>query len=203
MMMGVGNLTELTEVDSAAVNALLIGFCEELRIDSVLTTQVINWAHSSVQEIAIARQLMHHAVQQRVLPKHVDERLLLLRDARLDGMTDEELRGLHEQITDPNFRIFADAGVITVMNNSLFEQGSDAFELFEKMNVGDPSHAFYLGWEMMKATLALQLGKRYVQDQALRFGFLTKEEISHRDRKRGAAQKDESSAAGVERRDDS
>ena len=38
VMMGVGNLTELTDVDSAGVNTLLIGFCQELGVRSVLTT---------------------------------------------------------------------------------------------------------------------------------------------------------------------
>ena len=80
ILMGVGNLTELTEVDSAGVNAVLIGFCEELGIRSVLTTAVINWARSSVREIDIARRLAHHAVSRRALPKHVDPRLVMLRD---------------------------------------------------------------------------------------------------------------------------
>ena len=44
MMMGIGNLTELTDVDSAGVNFLLLAICQELGIRSVLTTQVINWA---------------------------------------------------------------------------------------------------------------------------------------------------------------
>src|SRR5262249_48892576 len=48
MMMGVGNLTELTDVDSAGVNVLLLGFCQELGIRSVLTTEVINWCQSAV-----------------------------------------------------------------------------------------------------------------------------------------------------------
>ena len=43
MMMGVGNLTELTDADSAGINVLLAGFCQELGIRSVLTTEVINW----------------------------------------------------------------------------------------------------------------------------------------------------------------
>ena len=57
MMMGVGNLTELTDVDSAGVNTILVGFCEELKIRSVLTTTVINWARSSVREIDLVRKL--------------------------------------------------------------------------------------------------------------------------------------------------
>ena len=46
----------------------------------------------------------------------------------------------------------------------------------------DPSHAFYLGYEMAKAVTALTLGKNYVQDQALRWGFLTRPEGPYRDR---------------------
>ena len=82
MMMGIGNLTELTDVDSAGINALLMGFCQELGIESVLTTQVINWARSSVRECDVARRLAFHSVTNHVLPKHVDDRLVLLRDPR-------------------------------------------------------------------------------------------------------------------------
>src|ERR671930_1662633 len=50
MLMGIGNLTELTEADSTGVTALLIGFCQELGIRNVLTTEVIEWAHGAVRE---------------------------------------------------------------------------------------------------------------------------------------------------------
>ncbi len=57
ILMGIGNLTELTDVDSAGVNTLLVGFCQELGVRSVLTTAVINWARSSVVEVDLARRL--------------------------------------------------------------------------------------------------------------------------------------------------
>ena len=90
MMMGIGNLTELTDVDSAGVNTLLVGFCQELAIRSVLTTAVINWARSSVREIDLARRLMHHAVVRRTLPKHLEPRLVMLRDPKVEpfGLAD-------------------------------------------------------------------------------------------------------------------
>ena len=44
MLMGIGNLTELTAADSTGVNAMLIAVCQELGIRSVLTTEVIPWA---------------------------------------------------------------------------------------------------------------------------------------------------------------
>ena len=47
----------------------------------------------------------------------------------------------------------------------------------------DASHAFYLGYEMAKAATALTLGKQYQQDEALDWGYLTQDEVSHRLRK--------------------
>ncbi len=76
MMMGVGNLTELTDVDSAGVNVLLLGFCQEVGIRSVLTTQVINWCRSCVRELDLARRLVHFACTQQVLPKHLEPNLV-------------------------------------------------------------------------------------------------------------------------------
>ncbi len=83
MMMGIGNITELTDADSAGINLLLLGICQELQIESVLTTNVINWARTSVQECDIARRMVHYAVKHHVPPKRLDERLVMLRDARL------------------------------------------------------------------------------------------------------------------------
>ena len=53
----------------------------------------------------------------------------------------------------------------------------------------DPSHAFYLGYEMAKAITALTLNKNYVQDEALRWGFLTRAEKSHLDRRKERPEK--------------
>jgi dihydropteroate synthase len=179
IMMGVGNLTELTDVDSAGVNTLLIGFCEELNIRSVLTTAVINWARSSVREIDLARRLVHHAVSRRRLPKHVEPRLVAFRDPEVAEFGDENIAELQRRVRDPNWRIFAEGGLIHALNNQHFLRDPDPYRLFEQMGVTDPSHAFYLGYEMMKARTALTLSKTYRQDQALEWGFLTVPEVSH------------------------
>ena len=60
---------------------------------------------------------------------------------------------------------------IHVFNRRGHHVGSDAFDLFPKLEVEtDGSHAFYLGAELAKAQIAWQLGKRYVQDQPLHWG---------------------------------
>jgi dihydropteroate synthase-like protein len=181
IMMGVGNLTELTDVDSAGINVMLAGFCQELGIRSVLTTAVINWCRSAVREFDLARRLVYHAVTERVLPKHLEPDLVIFRDPRFYEIGEEGLQQLARDVTDRNYRLFAERGDIHVINGSMYLRGTDPFALFAEMLERDPkldaSHAFYLGYEMSKAVTALTVGKNYTQDQALRWGFLTVPEM--------------------------
>ncbi len=186
MMMGVGNLTELTDVDSAAVNLLLLAICQELSIRSVLTTQVINWARSSVRECDLARRLIHYSVKHQTPPKRLSDSLVMLRDPQLRSFSAEVLDELAAQLRDNHYRIFAQDGAIHLISARLHLSDEDPFLLFEQLmqqpqaeNV-DPAHAFYLGFEMAKAVTALTLGKQYEQDQALRWGHLTRPEQHHR-----------------------
>jgi dihydropteroate synthase len=174
MLMGVGNLTELTDVDSAGINVVLAGFCEEIGVYSVLTTEVINWCRTCVRELAAARRLVYHAVRERVLPKRLEPGLVMLRDSKVPELGEAALEELAERIRDRNYRLFAERGEVHVINGSMHLRGTDPFALFaevlrrdEKM---DPSHAFYLGYELAKAATALALGKAYTQDQKLRWG---------------------------------
>jgi dihydropteroate synthase-like protein len=176
MLMGIGNLTELTEADSTGVTALLIGFCQELGIRNVLTTEVIDWARGAVREAVLAAQLMHYAQERGTPPKHVDGRLLTVKDEDLRPYAESELRELHAQVTDPNFRIFADADWIYVFNAELFVKGTDFNEIFDQLGVDEATHAFYLGKELMKATIARALRKNYRQESPLDWGYMTFEE---------------------------
>jgi len=187
IMMGIGNLTELTEVDSAGVNMLLAGFCQELKIHSVLTTEVINWASTSVREFDIARRLVRHSVKNQVLPKHVDSRLVMLRDAKVSEYGAEALQKLAASLTDPNYRIFVEQGELHIMNRDGYWRGTDPYTLFDQLVGVDPQHAFYLGYEFGKAATALTLNKNYRQDEALDWGFLTVPEASAHQRRRQKA----------------
>lgn len=190
MLMGIGNLTELTDADSAAINVMLLGFCQELGIRSVLTTQVINWARSSVRECDLARRLVYHAVSRPTLPKHVEPRLVMLRDVQALRHGEQTLERLAASIKDNNYRLFAEDGLIHLLGSRLHLADADPFVLFDKLRSSGPdggppknldaAHAFYLGYEMAKAATALALGKDYRQDEALDWGMLTVPETSHR-----------------------
>lgn len=180
MMMGIGNVTELTEVDSAGINMLLAAVCEDLGIQSVLTTQVINWCRTAVAEFDAARRLVHHAVAARTIPKHISSALVMLRDSRLKSTSAEALQKLAAALTDANFRIYAENGELHLMNRHGHWHGSDAFRLFEAAASAqtensrplDSSHAFYLGYELARAEISLHLGKQYVQDESMKWGLL-------------------------------
>jgi dihydropteroate synthase len=187
MLMGIGNLTELTAADSTGVNALLIAICQELGVRSVLTTEVIPWARGAVREVDVARRLMHYAVAQRTAPKGVDDRLVTVKDPSVLAYSEDELRALQANITDPNYRIFADREGITVLNNERFIRSTDIAnlsDLFALLQVNEATHAFYLGKELARAGLAVTLGKTYRQEGALSWGYLTPGDDVRHDKKK-------------------
>jgi len=172
MLMGLGNVTELTAADSTGVTAVLAGIATELGVDYVLTTEVASWARGAVQELDIARRLMFYAFEHKLLPKHLDDRLITVKDPPFDAFSESELREMQAKVRDRNYRIFTDRDTIYVFNNRLFFKDRDIRAIFRRMKVEDPSYAFYLGKELQKALLAVQLGKKYTQEESLRWGYL-------------------------------
>jgi dihydropteroate synthase-like protein len=176
VLTGLGNVTELLEADSTGVTALFVGIMAELGIQHVLTTEVANWCRGAVRELDRARRLMHYAVTRRVLPKGVDDGLLVNADRRPNYPSEAELRAMHAALTDPNYRIAVDGRAIYLFNATRFVKGTDIRALFEAVrdDLGhEPvGHAFYLGRELMRAQTALALGKAYIQEEPLRWGYL-------------------------------
>lgn len=184
MMLGVGNLTELTDVDSAGINVLMTAFCQEICIHSILTTEVIAWCRTCVREIDVARRLVAHAIRHRVLPKRLDPRLVMLRDPKVHEFGSAAIEELRAGILDRNYRIVAERGELHVFNDAIYLHGDDPDVLFADLQRLDPKidapHAFYLGTELAKASIAIQLGKNYSQDRPLRWGMLSDDD-PHRD----------------------
>ena len=50
ILMGTGNLTELTDCDSVGVNTILMGLVSELSVGAVLVVQVSNHCRNSIRE---------------------------------------------------------------------------------------------------------------------------------------------------------
>ena len=171
ILMGTGNLTELTDADSGGVTAALLGLCSELRIRNVLVVQVSPHTRRTIEEHDAARRVMFAAREDASLPRDYSSALLQLHDRKPFPNSADEIEELASQVKDTNFRIETAADGIHVYNRAGHHIGRDALSLFPKLGVGaDAPHAFYLGAELMKAEIALALGKRYVQDEPLDWG---------------------------------
>jgi len=173
LLMGIGNLTELTEADTTGVTALLIGFCQEVGIGAVLTTEVIGWAQGAVRATVLAAQIMHLAQRQARPPKHIDSDLVTSRDESMRAPSEAELRAMQSQISDSNYRLFADGEWLYAFNGDRFVREASMYAVFDQLDVADTSHAFYLGKELMKATIARGLRKSYRQEGPLDWGLFS------------------------------
>jgi dihydropteroate synthase-like protein len=173
MLMGVGNLTELTEADSTGINLMLAGIMTELGIRYALTTEVAAWARGSVRELDCARRITRWGRERGALPKGYDRRLLTTRDPKVRRPSEADLRDLQGRIADRNFRIETDGEAVYVFNRDRFVRATSIRAAFPHLGVDDASHAFYLGREMMKAEIARRLGKKYIQGEPLDWGYLS------------------------------
>ncbi len=171
IMMGVGNLTELTDADTTGINALLMGIISELRITNILTTEVSPHAKRAVREADVARRIMYAAREASSLPRDFSSELLTTHARKPFPDTAEEIAELARAIKDPSYRIQVSEQGIHIYNRDGLHVATDPFELFPLLNLeNDAAHAFYLGVELARAQIAWQLAKRYNQDEELDWG---------------------------------
>ncbi|MDD5754234.1 MAG: DUF6513 domain-containing protein [Methylococcales bacterium] len=171
MMLGVGNITELTHADTSGMNALLLGICSELNINHILATEVSRHASRAIKEADLARRIMFAAKEHDTLPKHINAGLMALHEPTAFPYSFSEIQELAAQIKDPSYRVQISSEGVHIFNRDGFHSATDPFELFPKLGVeNDGGHAFYLGVELARAEIAQKLGKRFNQDQALDWG---------------------------------
>ena len=171
MMLGVGNITELTHADTSGMNALLLGICSELNINHILATEVSKHACRAIKEADSARRIMYAAKQHDSLPKHISADLLTVHDNTPFPYRRDEIEAIAAEIRDPSYRIQTSSDGLHVFNRDGFHTAQDPFDLYPKLGVEtDGGHAFYLGVELARAQIAWQLGKRFTQDQQLNWG---------------------------------
>lgn len=171
IMMGIGNVTELTHADTMGMNALLFGIVSELRIDAVLVVQVSEHARSVVREADAARRIMFAAREEGALPKDVAGVLMALHEKKPFVHDVSEITELAAAVRDPNFRVMTAPDGVHVFNRDGHRVATDPFAFWPELGLeNDAAHAFYLGVELARAQIGWQLGKRYVQDEELRWG---------------------------------
>ncbi len=177
MIMGIGNLTELTHSDSAGTNALLLGIISELEIQHLLATEVSEHCCCAVREADLARRIMYASRLDNIPPKGYDNGLMALHERKPFPYSVEEIKEVAVNIKDPNFRIQVSEHGIHTYNRDGMYTSTDPYEIYPNLHVEDDGgHAFYLGVEHARAQIAWQLGKRYEQDEELDWGVASKKE---------------------------
>ena len=171
ILMGTGNLTELTDADSGGITAVLLGIASELAIRNVLTVQVSPHTRRTLEEHDMARRMMLAARADASLPRDYSDGLLALHERRPFAAEPAEVAQMAAAVRDGNYRVEVAADGIHVFNRERHLTGADAFGFFPDLGVeADGGHAFYLGVELGRAEIAYRLGKRYTQDAGLRWG---------------------------------
>ena len=171
MLLGTGNLTELTDADTTGITAVLLGIASELHIRNVLVVQVSPHTRRTVEEHDLARRIMYASRADHDLPKDYASGLLALHSRRPFPQTPEEIAASFAEVRDKNFRIEIAEDGIHIYNRDGHHITQDVFDLYPKLDIEkNGAHAFYLGVELAKAEIAWRLAKRYAQDEPLDWG---------------------------------
>lgn len=171
VLMGIGNVTELTDADTTGINAILMGLISEMNIQAVLAVQVSPHCRTAIREFDCARREYFAARQAGALPQGFGGGLMALRERRPHPATPQDIARLAGEVRDRNFRIDATEEGIHIYNRDGHHVAPEPFALFPHLKVEeDGAHAFYLGVETARAEIAFRLGKRYAQDEGLKWG---------------------------------
>jgi len=181
LLMGVGNVTELSDADSIGVNALLAFMAEEIGVNLLFTTEASVKTRGSVKELRVASYMAKAAKLRNSPPKDMGLNLLVVKEkVKFEGcgLPDNAVEAVasKEFRRDPkgDFRIWVDGDKIVCSHDELVVTGRDAKSVVDtvlaKGLVSRLDHAAYLGRELKKAEIAAKLGKNYVQDKELNFG---------------------------------
>lgn len=186
VMLGLGNVTELMDADSHGVNALLAALAVEAGASALLTTEGSDKTRGCVEEAVVAARMASLALARRSPPKDLGFNLLRLKEKRRRSLDVElprrvvEASSREEPKVDPagSFRLGVDERrrlLIAVhyprgsLRPDVAVVGRGALEVRDALIqlglVSDLRHAFYLGYELAKAEVALKLGRSYVQDE--------------------------------------
>jgi len=171
LLLGTGNLTELTDADTTGLTAVLLGIASELHIRNVLLVQVSPHTRRTVEEHDLARRIMYASRADHDLPKDYASGLLALHSRKPFPQTAEEISESAAEVRDKNFRIEIAEDGIHIYNRDGHHIARDVFALYPKLDIEkDGAHAFYLGVELARAEIAWRLAKRYAQDEPLDWG---------------------------------
>jgi dihydropteroate synthase-like protein len=183
-MMGIGNVTELTDVDSIGMNGLLAGIASACGTSLMLSTENSQKTRGSISELSNAAVMMYYSVSKSVAPKDIGLDLLYYKEKtpRIDptplpgekmiARSYECMEGISQEtkfhiiVRDSSIHVITDRG-----GQPVDITGRNSDEIIDTLGylnlLPSPRHCAYLGQELAKAEIALLTGRSYMQDQPL------------------------------------
>lgn len=182
MFFGIGNVTELFDVDSNGVNASIAAIGQEVGGNILFTPEASSKCKYSIKELKTASKMLFLAKKRNSLPKDVGFDLINYKDKKFDE--DFELEDVlvidakenENQVLDKgSFKIKVDrknkkiiATYYRYNEPKLIIRGNTPKEIYEtalrENLITKMDHASYFGKELRNAELALKIGKKYNQD---------------------------------------
>jgi len=192
VLFGLGNVTELIDVDSTGVNGLLTAIAQEVGSNLLFTPEFSTKAMGSVRDLAAASKMMFLGDRKDTTPKDLGIDLLRLKEKRWREIqynkSIEEGVEVHKAGTEERyasdmvgwFKIEVDReeGLIAATHYPFEGKEQDAIikgldargiylAIIGKGLISKLDHAAYLGKELAKAEIALRMGRAYIQDEKL------------------------------------
>ena len=186
-LFGMPNIYELIDADTLGSIALLTSLAYELGASVFLVTESSNKAKGVIEESSASREIVYRASVRKSPPIDVGLDLLVVKDKRdlsiqPPKVSDEtpivEIRKFIPLQLDKEIylKIYIDKAsrdVIVDVHSSRNHKVVKRYRSNDVLGLGralvreqslSPEHSLYLGFELSKAAIALQLRKSYIQD---------------------------------------
>ncbi|HJK02529.1 MAG TPA: dihydropteroate synthase [Methanocorpusculum sp.] len=176
-VLGCVNVIEMIDADSPGMCALLAAIAGECGVAAVLISEHSDKTQGVTREMRRAVEMISLS-QDRPYPKDVGVDVLILKEKHrrcepplvYKTISNAPVASNELAIYDPcgNFRIAVEDGKILVVRRDHAISGTNWYDIFSAILAEDGvsllDHAAYLGKEIYKAELALQLGRSFEQD---------------------------------------
>lgn len=183
LLMGVGNVTELTDADSIGINAVLAGIASECGVSLLFTTETSYKTKGSVEELKTASYMMFLSKMRQSPPKDLGLDLLRFKQKNISdkvrppsaSKTVKSAQRTYARDILGDFLIGVDEKITAVHlkdgETDITVEGFDAQTICDTLSylglISDYSHALYLGRELQKAEIALRTRRDYIQDEPI------------------------------------
>ncbi len=185
-LFGLSNIYELIDADSIGVIPTLMSIAFEIGASQALITESSRKAYGASKEASIARKMIYRAYVRKSPPINTGVSLLVLKDKRDVNVYPPKVES-GKVVRVDNFvplkmdqryyvKIYVDRSKRSIVVDVISRRsgktlarfiGKDSLSLgraiIRKFRLGS-EHSMYLGHELNKASIALRLGKNYIQD---------------------------------------